>query len=265
MILLGAVLTPRSTPQASGRAVSRYSSRFSETRESVCQTSPRACEVILPFPRPTAFASHPSPAHIAGIYEIDKKIKAASKLKVNTVHVDQLVAKSSKRKNKSSQARATATADSSSSAPLPAAPSQPTTSASASHQQPEQGSQEAQEAQDELVRSGRKIAVKCVTIESRLQMALSDPAIQPLLLFGKGRTDGVVTEFRDTPFARQPDRYSKFTRVGTSFGTLEMYDDFEFAANHRRYVGRACGFLYETDRLQKEVTFRADFTVLFLF
>jgi len=193
---------------------------------------------------------------VAGIYEIDAFVRGASKLKTFTVVVDHLVPKSSKRKNPAARETQTTTPEaeappSARHGPQPPAPAPapaPTQPAAADAPLPP-----ASEEEELLVRSGRKVAVTGFTIESRLQMALSDPVIKPLLLFGEGRTDGIISEFRDTPFAKQPNKYSEFNRVGTSFGTVELYDDFAFAYEGRTMAGRAIAFRYVTDTREKEI------------
>ena len=183
-----------------------------------------------------------------GIYEIDDKVKKLSKLKTFEKPVDRLVPKNSKKKAASEVNEDLAQPQPQPQPPLPlpvqTAPPQPV-----------QGSQApAAEVPDlSLVRSGHKVMVKGFTIESRLRAALSDPVILDLLLFGKGREDGIVQEFRDTPFAAQPGKFSAFTRIGTSFGILELRDDFMFSFNGQSCIGRAMGFCYKADLLEKEV------------
>jgi len=55
-----------------------------------------------------------------------------------------------------------------------------------------------------------KVKVEGFTIEGRLKMALSDPLIRSTLLFGNSRRTDSQVEFIDSPFAKEPNRYSEF-------------------------------------------------------
>jgi len=69
-----------------------------------------------------------------------------------------------------------------------------------------------------------KVKVEGFTIEGRLKMALSDPLIRSTLLFGNSRRTDSQAEFIDSPFAKEPNRYSEFH----SWGDYQIHDDCSF-------------------------------------
>lgn len=190
------------------------------------------------------------PKSIQVFKDIDAKILAWSKNDVKEVEIDRQISKNSKRKGKRKGKKGSAKQSQKSNEKEAEETAEGNENGSeTSSESSGEGDDESNFEETETPKILQdRIKIFYFTIEGRLQMALNDPVIFETILTGP-RENKTVSEFVDSPFAHEPNKFSQFL----TYQNFAAFDDVKIRHEGKEIYGRIKDFGYRANFENKTV------------